>query len=159
MQRKVCGKTEAKASVSDWQRCLWPTFFSKSHTAYFSVLIFIAVSNISSSSMHLKHGALCNKFVSLGIERQFLKMETVWYGSISSRFSVMLSSTLFFDCKCRGANSWCRGDPSNCWCLGSGIEKDENWSWKRLLVWGLLSFVWLRSNLHLELDIFKLIHS
>ena len=52
-------------------------FFSKSHTAYFSVLIFIAVSNISSFSMHLKHGALCNKFVSLGIERQFLKMETV----------------------------------------------------------------------------------
>jgi len=103
----------------------------------FSVFIFIAVSNASSSSLHLKHGALRSRYVSLGIERQFFKMKNAWCGSISSRFSVMLSSTLIFAFKCSGAHSWCRGDPSNCQWIGSGIERDGNWSWKSLLVWGL----------------------
>jgi len=34
----------------------------------FSKLVFMAVSNTSSSSLHLKHGALCTRYVSLGIE-------------------------------------------------------------------------------------------
>ena len=38
-------------------------------------LIFIAVSNVSSSSLHLKHGPLRDKYVSLRIERQFFKMK------------------------------------------------------------------------------------
>ena len=33
----------------------------------FSMLVFMAVSNTSSSSLHLKHGALCSKYTSLGI--------------------------------------------------------------------------------------------
>ena len=38
----------------------------------FSMLVFMAVSNTSSSFLHLKHGALCSKYISLGIERQLL---------------------------------------------------------------------------------------
>jgi len=34
-QRQICGGTEAKASMSDWQGCLCPTVFSKSHITYF----------------------------------------------------------------------------------------------------------------------------
>jgi len=62
----------------------------------FSVLIFIAVSNASSSSLHLKHGAIRSKYVSLGVERQLFKMKNAWCGSINSRFSVMSSITLYF---------------------------------------------------------------
>jgi len=94
----------------------------------FSVFILIAVSNASSSSLHLKHGALRNRYVSSEIERQFFKMKNAWCGSINSRFSVMLSSTLVFAFKCSGADSWCRGDPSNCQWMGSGIERNGNWS-------------------------------
>ena len=119
---------EAKTSMSDWQGCLWPAIFSKVTLHIFSVFILIAVSNASSSSLHLKHGALRNRYVSLEIERQFFKMKNAWCGSINSRFSVMLSSTLVFAFKCSGADSWCRGDPSNCQWMGSGIEKDGNWS-------------------------------
>jgi len=46
---------------------------SKDTLLIFSVFILIAVSNASSSSLHLKHGALLNRYVSLGIERQFFK--------------------------------------------------------------------------------------
>ena len=106
--------------MSDWQGCLWPTVFSESHVTYFSVFIFITVSNASSSSLHLQHGAQRNKYVRLGIERQFFKMKNAWCGYISSRFSVMLSSTLVFAFRCIVAESWCRGDPSNCQWMGSG---------------------------------------
>jgi len=79
-------------------------------------------------------------------------LDPSWCGSISSRFSVMLSSTLVFAFKCSGVDSWCRGDPSNCPWMESGIERDGNWSWKRLLVWGLMVSVWLiRSSSHLEI--------
>jgi len=126
--------------------------FPKVTLLMFAVFILIAVSNASSSSLHLKHWALRNRYVSLGIERQFFKMKDAWYGSISSRFSIMLSSTLIFAFKWSGADSWCRGDASNCHWVGSGIERDGNWSWKSLLVWGLLMSVWLiRSSSHLEL--------
>ena len=37
----------------------------------FSMLIFMAVSNTSSSSVHLKHGTLRNKYMSLEIEEVF----------------------------------------------------------------------------------------
>jgi len=44
-----------------------------------------------------------------------------------------------------------QGDPSNCPWLVSGIERNGNWSWKSLFVWGLLAFVWfIKSSLHLE---------
>ena len=49
--------------------------FPKITLLLFSVFILIAASNASSSSLHLKHGALRNKHVSLGIERQFFKMK------------------------------------------------------------------------------------
>jgi len=41
------------------------------------MLVFIAMSNTSSSSLHLKHGALCSKYMSLGIERQFFNMKMI----------------------------------------------------------------------------------
>jgi len=85
--------------------------FPKVILLIFFVFILIAVSNASSSSLHLKHGALRNRYVSLGIERQFFKMKNAWSCSICSRFSVMLSSTLVFAFKCSGADSWCRGGP------------------------------------------------
>jgi len=126
--------------------------FPKVTLLIFSVFILIAVLNASSSSLYLKHGALRNRYVSLGIERQFFKMNNAWCSSISSRFSAMLSSTLIFAFKCSGADSWCRVDPRNCQWVGSGIERDGNWSWKSLLVWGMLMSVWLiRSRSHLEL--------
>jgi len=34
-QKQVCSGTEAKASMSDWQGCLWPTVFSESLITYF----------------------------------------------------------------------------------------------------------------------------
>jgi len=49
--------------------------FPKVTLHIFSVFILIAVSNASSSSLHLKHGALHNRYVSLGIERQFFKIK------------------------------------------------------------------------------------
>jgi len=49
--------------------------FPKVTLLIFSVFILIVVSNASSSSMHIKHGALRNRYVSLGIERQFFKMK------------------------------------------------------------------------------------
>ena len=49
--------------------------FPKVTLLIFSVFILIAVSNASSSSLHLKHGALRNRYVSLRIERQFFKMK------------------------------------------------------------------------------------
>jgi len=55
-------RSVAVASMSDWQGCLRLTVFSKSHITYFSVFILIAVSNASSSSLHLKHGALSNRY-------------------------------------------------------------------------------------------------
>jgi len=83
--------------------------------------------------------------MSWGIERQFFKMKNAWCGWTSSRFSVMLSSTLIFAFKYSG-------DLSNCQWIGSGIERDGNWSWKSLLVWGLLMSMWLiRSSSHVEL--------
>ena len=50
--------------------------FPKVTSHIFFVFILIAVSNASSSSLHLKHGALCNRYVSLGIEKQFFKIKT-----------------------------------------------------------------------------------
>ena len=41
----------------------------------FSMLVFMAVSNTSSSFLHLKHGAIRSRYMSLGIERQFFNME------------------------------------------------------------------------------------
>ena len=49
--------------------------FPKVTLHIFSVFILIEVSNASSSSLYLKHGALRNSYVSLGIERQFFKIE------------------------------------------------------------------------------------
>ena len=49
--------------------------FPKVTLLIFSVFILIAVLNASSSSLHLKHGALRNRYVSLGTERQFFKMK------------------------------------------------------------------------------------
>jgi len=49
--------------------------FPKVTLLIFSVFILIAVSNASSSSLHMKHGALRNRYVSLGIERQFFMMK------------------------------------------------------------------------------------
>ena len=37
----------------------------------FSMLVFMAVSNTSSSFLHLKHGALRSRYMSLGIESRF----------------------------------------------------------------------------------------
>ena len=41
----------------------------------FYMLVFMAVSNTSSSFLHLKHGALRSRYMSLGIERQFFNMK------------------------------------------------------------------------------------
>ena len=41
----------------------------------FSMLVFMAVSNNYNSFLHLKHGALRNRYMSLGIERQFFNMK------------------------------------------------------------------------------------
>jgi len=41
----------------------------------FSMLVFMPVSNTSSSSLHLKHGAVRSRYMSLGIERQFFNMK------------------------------------------------------------------------------------
>ena len=60
----------------------------------FSTLVFMTVSNTSSCSFQLKHGALRSRYMSLGIERQFFNMKNAWCGSISSRFSMMLTSIL-----------------------------------------------------------------
>ena len=50
--------------------------FSPKDTLHiFSMLVFIAVSNTSSSFLHLKHGALRSRYMSLGIERQFCNMK------------------------------------------------------------------------------------
>jgi len=49
--------------------------FPKVMLHIFSVFILIAVSNASSSPLHLNHGALLNRYVSLGIERQFFKIK------------------------------------------------------------------------------------
>ena len=82
-----------------------------------------------------KHGALPSSYMSLGIERQFFNMKNAWCGSISSRFSMMLSSILVFASRCSGVESWCWGYPNNCHRLGAGIEMDGNTSWKSLVVW------------------------
>jgi len=50
-------------------------YFPKVTLHIFSVFILIAVSNASSSFLHMKHGALRNSCVSLGIERQFFKIK------------------------------------------------------------------------------------
>jgi len=45
---------------------------SKRHVTYFSMLVFTAMSNTSSSSLHLKHDDAVTSF---RIERQFFKMK------------------------------------------------------------------------------------
>jgi len=50
-------------------------FSSKDTLHIFSMLVFMAVSNISSSSLHLKHGVLRSRSMSLGIARQFFNMK------------------------------------------------------------------------------------
>ena len=74
----------------------------------------------------------------LGIERQFFNMKNAWCGSISSRFSMMLSSILVFASRCSGVESWCRGDSNNCHRLGAGIEMDGNTSLEKLSCLGPL---------------------
>ena len=110
--------------------------FQKSHCIFFPGL-FLLWCKMPQVPLHLKHGALCIKYVSLGIERQFFKMIHAWCGSISLRLLVMLSSTSVFAFKCSGGESWNRGNPSNCQWLRSGIERDGNSSWKVVLVWCL----------------------
>jgi len=102
----------------------------------FSMLVFMAVSNTSSSSLYLNHGTLRSRYMSLGIERQFFNMKNAWCGSISSRFSMMSSSIVVFASRCSGVESWCRVDPNNCHRFGAGIEMDGNTSRKSLVVWG-----------------------
>jgi len=41
----------------------------------FSMLVFMAVSNTSSSCLHLMHGEIHSRHMSLGIERQFFNMK------------------------------------------------------------------------------------
>jgi len=67
--RQVCGRTEAKASMSVGKDACDQLFFPKITLLIFSVFILIALSNASSFSLHLKHRALRNRYVSLGIER------------------------------------------------------------------------------------------
>jgi len=121
----------------------------------FSILVFMAVSNTSSSFLHLKHGALRSRYMSLRIGRQFFNTKNAWCGSISSRFSVMLPSILVFASRCSGVESRCRGDPSNCHRLEPGIEMDGNSFWKHLIFsdrpW--LVVLLTMSNSHLELFI------
>jgi len=45
------------------------SFLFKKHITYFFLVVFIAVSNTSSSFLHLKHGALRSKYMSSGIEQ------------------------------------------------------------------------------------------
>jgi len=49
--------------------------FPKDTSHIFYMLVFMAVSNTSSFSLHLKHGALRSRYMSLGIERQFFNMK------------------------------------------------------------------------------------
>jgi len=46
--------------------------FQKSHYLFFRVYSYCGVERFK---FHLKHGALSNRYVSLGIERQFFKMK------------------------------------------------------------------------------------
>ena len=96
---------------SDWQGCLWPAIFSKSHITYFfHVYSYCGVKRLKFLFALEAWGTrLCNRYASLGIERQFFKIKNAWCSSISSRFSVMLSSTLVFAFKCSGSDSKCRG--------------------------------------------------
>ena len=58
------------ACLIGWDAC--EQFSSPKDTLHiFPCHFFMAVSNTSSPSLHLKHGALHSKYMSLGIERQF----------------------------------------------------------------------------------------
>jgi len=64
--------------------------FQKSHCVFFPCVFLLRCQTPQA------HGALRNRYVSSGVERQFFKIKNAWCGSISSRFSVMLSSTFGF---------------------------------------------------------------
>jgi len=49
--------------------------FPKVTSHIFSMLVFTVVLNASSSSLLLKHGTLCSKYIGLEIEKQLFKMK------------------------------------------------------------------------------------
>ena len=130
--------------------------FQKSHCIFF-LLVFIALSNASSSSLRVKYEAFRSKY--LGIEMKIFKMKSVWCGSISSKLSMMLSNILVFPLSAVGQIPDPEGDPRNCHWLGSGIERGENWEscfWKSLRLWSSLLLVWLTmSSSYLDIPIYR----
>ena len=94
--------------------------------------------------------------VSGGINKQFFRMKNAWCGSISSRFSVMLSRILVLASSCKEAAFSCIRYPTHCQCLGSEIGIEGKDCRKNSLMWCFLLF-WrlIMSSLHLEILVSK----